>query len=163
MQDQVCPLSEAKRQKKNGLVCPANPSRLPYIKGKNKLGSGVVGLDIGPSTIAIVGEDSARLQALCPEVNDLSKNIKALQRKMNRSLRLNNPENFEEERVAVNSNRRRIKKTWKNKEGFLKVDSLKKNTRPCVARCLNVSAKWQRQENARMVSCLIKYCQWARL
>jgi putative transposase len=77
---------------------------LSYQKGKNKLGSSVVGLDIGPSNIAYVGEDKAGLQAFCPEIDDMSKNIKVLQRKMSRMLRLNNPDNFEADRVIINSN-----------------------------------------------------------
>lgn len=92
----------------------------PYIKGKNTLGDSIVGLDIGPSTIAMVGKNSAQLQAFCPEVDDLSKRIKVLQRKMNRLLRQNNPENFEEDRIMVNSNGRYIKKLGKVKKGSSK-------------------------------------------
>jgi len=58
---------------------------LLYLKSKNAIGSGIVGLDIGPSTIAVVGKSEARLQAFCPEVKDYSAKIKALQKKMNRS------------------------------------------------------------------------------
>jgi len=89
----------------------------PYIKAKHTLGEGVVGLDIGPSTIAIVGEIQAHLQAFCPEVDDLSKTIKSLQRKMNRSLRLNNPNNFEADRVIRNKNGNRIRRLGKVKQG----------------------------------------------
>ena len=92
----------------------------PYIKEKNKLGDGMVGLDIGPSTIAIVSEESAQLQSFCPEVDDLSKSIKVLQRRMSRSLRQNNPDNFEEDHFWVNANGRNIKKLGKVKKGSSK-------------------------------------------
>ena len=92
----------------------------PYIKGKNTLGASIVGLDIGPSSIAVVGTDKAKLQAFCPEVDDFSKKIEVLQRKMNRSLRLNNPDNFEVDRIVVNSNGRPIKKLGKVKKGASK-------------------------------------------
>lgn len=100
----------------------------PYIKGKHALGDDIVGLDIGPSTIAIVSKDSANLHAFCPEVDDLSRRMKVIQRKMNRSLRLNNPENFEADRIVVNSNGRRIKRLGKVKKGASKWICSKKYT-----------------------------------
>ena len=98
----------------------------PYIKGKNKLGSEVVGLDIGPSSIAVVSKKDAWLQAFCPEVNEPSKKIKALQRKMSRSLRMSNPQNYEEDRWVVNANGKKILKKGKVKKGFLKWERSKK-------------------------------------
>tara|TARA_B110000879_G_C11153784_1_gene505881 strand:+ start:832 stop:2385 length:1554 start_codon:yes stop_codon:yes gene_type:complete len=93
---------------------------LPYQKIKNKLSSSTVGLDIGPSTIAIVGSEKAHLQAFCPEVNDCSKRIKLTQKKMSRSLRLNNPNNFESDKIIINSNGNKIKKKGKVKKGAVK-------------------------------------------
>ncbi|MFB2895924.1 hypothetical protein ACE1CI_23690 [Aerosakkonemataceae cyanobacterium BLCC-F50] len=72
------------------LVCEGKPFRKP----KNQLGSGTVGLDIGPSTIAIVGDNSARLTLFAPELKFAEKEIRKLQRKMERSRRANNPPNY---------------------------------------------------------------------
>jgi len=63
------------------LVCEGKPFRKP----KNKIGNGTVGLDIGPYTIAIVGDNSARLTLFAPELQFAEKEIRRLQRKMERS------------------------------------------------------------------------------
>jgi putative transposase len=87
------------RRKLNGtpryyaqLVCEGQPFR----KEKNTLGQGVVGLDIGPSTIAIVAPDAekASLEQFCGELKPRQKVIRRLQRKMDRQRRANNPDNY---------------------------------------------------------------------
>lgn len=50
----------------------------PYQKQKNLIGKAVVGLDMGPSTIAIVGNRQAKLRAFCDEVQRYDKRIKPL-------------------------------------------------------------------------------------
>lgn len=92
----------------------------PYIKLKNTLGNAIVGLDIGPSSIAIVGDSSAKLQAFCPEVEDYTSEIKVLQRKMSRSHREMNPDNYEMDRVVENANGRKVLKLGKVKKGMRK-------------------------------------------
>ncbi len=47
------------------LVCEGKP----FIKPKNTLGKGVVGLDIGPSTIAIVGDSTEQLKYFADSIN----------------------------------------------------------------------------------------------
>ncbi len=54
----------------------------------------VVGLDIGPSTIAIVGDDSASLVKFCGTVIQPWKETRRLQRAMDRSKRATNPHCF---------------------------------------------------------------------
>ncbi len=66
----------------------------PKWKDKNPIGDGVVGLDIGPSTIAAVGEREALLERFCPSVEFLGKQIRRLQRAMDRSRRATNPGNY---------------------------------------------------------------------
>ena len=90
---------------------------VPYLKGKNKIQEGVVGLDIGPSSIAIVSCNTASLQAFCPELDDTRKKIAISQRKISRSLRLTNPDNFESNSMMLNKNSRPIKKLGKVKKG----------------------------------------------
>ena len=89
----------------------------PHQKTKNKLGRDIVGLDIGPSSIAIVGEDKAQLQAFCPEIDDTSQDIERLQRRMSRMMRLNNPDNYEPDRIITNKNGHQKKKLGKVKKG----------------------------------------------
>jgi putative transposase len=72
------------------LVCQGKP----FAKPKNYLGAGDVGLDIGPSTIAIVCDMEVHLKEFACELAFEAARIRRLQRKMDRSLRVNNPDNF---------------------------------------------------------------------
>ena len=54
----------------------------------------VVGLDIGPSTIAVVGDDSVSLVKFCDSVVQPWKETRRLQRAMDRSKRATNPQCF---------------------------------------------------------------------
>lgn len=85
------------------LICEGKP----YRKPKNYTGDGYVGLDIGPSTIAIVGENGAALKQFCSELEDNSREIRLLQRKLDRQRRANNPDNYNE-----NGTIKAGKKTW---------------------------------------------------
>ncbi|GET40642.1 hypothetical protein [Microseira wollei] len=85
------------------LVCEGKP----FIKPKNQIGSGVVGLDVGPSTIAVVAEDAARLKLFAPELNPVEKQICRLQQKMERSPRANNPENYNPDFVDAKGKRKK--------------------------------------------------------
>jgi hypothetical protein len=67
---------------------------LPYQKDKNMHGNEVVGIDIGVSTIAYVGQTKAELRHLCAELRPLNRNIRLLQRSMDRSRRAANPGNY---------------------------------------------------------------------
>ena len=77
---------------------------LSYLKPKHKLGSGTVGLDIGPSTIAMVGDSEANLEAFCTNVEDYRKDISKIQKRMSRSLREGNSDNFENGVIKKNTN-----------------------------------------------------------
>ena len=66
----------------------------PYQKVQ--LGTLDTALDIGPSTIAKVNKSSATLNKFCDEIVYKDKEIKILQRKAARKLRLANPQNLNE-------------------------------------------------------------------
>jgi putative transposase len=74
------------------LVCRGTP----YQKPRYPLGSGIVGLDLGPSAIAVVSEQAALLQAFCPEVAPDARALRRLDRKLDRQRRANNPANYDE-------------------------------------------------------------------
>ncbi|MDC3412034.1 transposase [Terrihalobacillus insolitus] len=59
-----------------------------------------VGIDIGTSTIAICSEDKVQLQELAPECKIDEKELRRIQRKMDRSKRSTNPNNFNENGTA---------------------------------------------------------------
>jgi putative transposase len=85
------------------LVCEG----VPFQKPQHALGQGVVGLDLGPSAIAVVAAQEALLQPFCPEVAPDAKALRRLDRKLDRQRRANNPENYDE-RGRV----RKGKKRW---------------------------------------------------
>ena len=60
--------------------------QLPDHKEKNEIGEGDVGIDIGPSTIAIVAPETqkAELRQFCGELKSYQKEIRRLQRKLDR-------------------------------------------------------------------------------
>lgn len=58
------------------------------------VGSGAVGIDIGPQTIAYVSQSEAGLLELASQVQNIEHQKSLLQRKMERSRRATNPENY---------------------------------------------------------------------
>jgi putative transposase len=69
----------------------------------------VVGLDIGPSTIAIVGGDAVALERFAPSVEQPWKQMRLLQRAQERSRRVCNPDNYADNGTAKKGARRWIK------------------------------------------------------
>lgn len=68
---------------------------------------GVVGTDVGPSTIAVVGDTEAVLERFCPEVEQPWLESRLILRTMDRSRRAANPENYDS-----NGTVRRGAKRW---------------------------------------------------
>lgn len=58
------------------------------------IGSGAVGIDIGPQTIAYVADGEVALKELADKVNDIEHKKQILQRKLDRSRRAANPDNY---------------------------------------------------------------------
>lgn len=58
------------------------------------VGHGVVGLDIGPQTLAYASEKEADLLELADQVQNIEQEKRRLQRKMDRSRRATNPDNY---------------------------------------------------------------------
>jgi hypothetical protein len=89
------------------LVCEGRP----YRKAQHPLGQGIVGLDLGPSTLAVVAEQEALLQPFCPEVTPNWRRLRRLERRLDRQRRANNPEHFDERgRIKKGSKRWKISK-----------------------------------------------------
>ena len=79
------------------------------------MGTGVVGLDLGPSTIAIVADKEAKLLQFCAEIEPKQKEIKALQRKIERQRRAMNPQNYSPLTNKVLNGKRKWLKSEKQK------------------------------------------------
>ncbi|HEY9599993.1 MAG TPA: transposase [Allocoleopsis sp.] len=100
------------------LVCQGKP----LIKPKNDLGHGDVGIDIGPSTIAIVSDTDVQLRQFASELEFDAAHIRRLQRKMDRSRRATNPDNYN-----PNGTVNKGKKKWNNSKTYLNIRSAKAN------------------------------------
>ncbi|MEM7578776.1 MAG: transposase [Cyanobacteria bacterium P01_A01_bin.80] len=68
---------------------------LPYKKPQNYVTDGTIGLDLNISNVAFVGDNYAGLLPIASKIPTFEREIKALQRKMQRSQRMHNPGNFE--------------------------------------------------------------------
>ncbi|WP_144554558.1 hypothetical protein [Bacillus sp. X1(2014)] len=89
----------------------------PYRK--YELGKEEVGLDIGPSTIAIVGESIAELKEFCEEVVGIDKEKRRINRKMDRQRRANNPNHYQRNGVM-----KKGRKMWINSKRYIKTRSV---------------------------------------
>jgi len=100
------------------LVCEGKP----FIKPKNTLGRGDVGLDLGPSTIAVVANDESHLKEFASELEFDTARVRRLQRKMDRSRRANNPDNFN-----ANGTAKKGRKLWNSSNTYTKTRNSKAN------------------------------------
>lgn len=89
---------------------------LPYQKPQNYIADGLVGIDINVSNIAFVASHHAGLLPFAEGVPVFTKEIAALQRRMQRSQRANNPDNFEIDFTA-RKGRKTVVKKGKHKKG----------------------------------------------
>lgn len=110
------------RRKLNGtprydaqLVCEGQP----YRKPQNTLGQGIVGLDLGPSTIALVAPDAkaAALEQFCAELKPRQKEIRHLQRRVDRQRRANNPAHYHPDGTV-----KKGAQVWRSGERWLPLD-----------------------------------------
>jgi hypothetical protein len=100
----------------------------PFFKPKNHLGKGDVGIDIGPSTIAIVSDEESHLKQFASELKFEQAKIGVLQRKMDRSRRATNPDNYN-----ANGTVKKGKKRWNKSKSYLKTLNSKANLEPKLA------------------------------
>lgn len=70
---------------------------LPKQKSKNLIGNGIVALDVGPSTVAVYANEYAELQQFCEELKPVHRQVKSLQRKLDRQRRSGNPSNYKQD------------------------------------------------------------------
>jgi hypothetical protein len=80
-----------------------------------------VGIDIGPSTIAISSECMVELRELAPECKPDEQKLRRIQRKMDRSKRATNPQNFND-----NSTVKKGKRTWRYSNRYKKLRQKRK-------------------------------------
>ena len=88
-----------------------------YHKPKHTVGSDTIGADLGPSTIALVARlGEASLSTLGEELAPDEKQIRRLQRKMDRQRRAANPEHYDAKGRIKKQGQKRLQ--WKNSHGY---------------------------------------------
>ena len=105
-------------QQASAPACNWRSAFVPYQKPKHPVGSDTVGLDLGPSTIAIVPrEGTPRLEVSCAELAPDAQAIRRQERRMDRQRRANNPDNYDERGRIKKPGRGRL--SWKNSKRYL--------------------------------------------
>jgi transposase len=131
---------------------------LPLTKPQNYVSDGLVGLDLNVSNIAYVADNSAGLLPFAENVPTFTKQITALQRKMQRRMRINNPDNFEPDfearkgrkNVAKKGNPKKGKRQWKKSSNYRKAAQKKRE----IERRKTAYAKSQ---NRRIVNEILRH------
>ena len=99
------------------LVCEGNA----YQKPQNSVGVGLVGIDLGVSTVAVVGDEETIWTPFAEELTSNQKQIRRLQRRMDRQRRAGNPDNFN-----PNSTIKKGKKSWNNSSRYKRTAAKKR-------------------------------------
>jgi hypothetical protein len=93
---------------------------VPYRKPKHSVGSDIIGADVGPSTIALFPRHAeASLSQFCEELAADSKEIRRLQRKMERKLRAANPDNYDARGRIKKASKKKL--IWKQSKNYQKI------------------------------------------
>jgi hypothetical protein len=86
----------------------------PYQKPKHQAGLETVGLDLGPSTIAIVPQEGpARLLPFCEDLQPNARAKRRLARKLDRKPRANNPHHYDQ-----SGRIKKGRKRWHDSQGY---------------------------------------------
>jgi putative transposase len=107
---------------------------LPYQKPQNHITDGIIGLDLNISNIAFVGDNHAGLLPFADKVPSFQKEITRLQRKMQRSQRAKNSDNYEPDLLAKKGRKTVVKqgkvkksvRQWNKSKTYKKVAQKKR-------------------------------------
>jgi hypothetical protein len=92
---------------------------VPYHKPKHSVGSDIIGADVGPSTIALFPQHAeASLSQFCEELAPDEKEIRRLQRKMERKLRAANPDHYDAKGRIKKASKKKLR--WKQSKNYQK-------------------------------------------
>lgn len=85
---------------------------------KHPIGNGDVGLDIGTSTIAIASQSDVKLLELADRVQDIEDEKQKLLRKMDRSRRATNPDNYNEDGTIKKQGNKKV--NWNRSNHYIR-------------------------------------------
>ena len=92
---------------------------MPYHKPKHAVGSDSIGADLGPSTIALFPHNAeASLSVFCEELAPDEKELRRLQRKMERQRRAANPDNYDQKGRIKKQGQKKLH--WESSRGYEK-------------------------------------------
>ncbi len=131
---------------------------MPYQKPQNYVTQGIVGLDVNISNVAFVADYKAGLLPFADKVPTFEREIKALQRFMQRSQRIHNPDNFEPDFDAKVGNKivRKKGKLKKGKKQWIKT----KNYRRIQAKKAELERRkssYTKSQNRRLVNEILRH------
>ena len=88
---------------------------------KHQLGTGDVGLDIGIQTIAIASSTDVKILELADKVQNIENQKRLIQRKLDRSKRVMNPDNFNEDETIKKQGNKKVK--WTKSNHYIKLQN----------------------------------------
>ena len=88
---------------------------------KNGIGNGRVGIDIGTQTIAYSSKHDAKLLELAPEIDNIEKEKRRLNRKLDRQRRANNPNNYNEDGTIKKQGNKKV--VWIKSNKYVKTQN----------------------------------------
>lgn len=109
----ICKMMKSKKVFYLQLILEGKPYQ------KYEIGTEETGLDIGPSTLAVVSDTSAELKQFCNELDFLDKEKRRNQRKLDRQRRKNNPQNYDEKGRI-----KKGRKTWMYSKRYMKTKAI---------------------------------------
>ncbi len=92
---------------------------------KHNIGNGDVGLDIGTQTIAISSQTDVKLLELADKVQNIENQKQKLLRKMDRSRRSTNPDNYNEDGAIKKQGNKKF--VWNKSNHYIKYQNKLKN------------------------------------
>ena len=101
-------------------IPPMKITKQGEIKGQ--IGTGNVGIDIGTQTIAYSSQFQVKLLELAPNINKIDREVKLLQRKMDRSKRATNPNKYNDNGIINTKN----KDKWVYSNHYIKLKNIRK-------------------------------------
>lgn len=91
------------------------------------LGKGNVGIDLGPSTIAVSSQQKVSIDKLADKCDDIQRDLYIISRKMDRSRRANNPQNFNEDgTIKPVSRKNGERRVWNDSKRYERLRSERK-------------------------------------
>lgn len=99
------------------------PSKIDTSTGeiKHNIGNGDVGIDIGTSTIAIASQSDVKILELADKVQNIENQKQKLLRKMDRSRRATNPDNYNEDGTIKKQGNKKV--IWNKSNHYIKYQS----------------------------------------